>query len=274
MNYPSLTSDLPPSAPSVQIAGHRGSSRLENSLADFQNTLQCGAIGIEFDIQLSKDKVPMVIHDHTLERTSTGTGYVSDYSCHELKQFNLKNKEGISKEVIPTLEEVLTLAEHFHHLIPNIWLNIEIKDPQSTQFVIEVVNRFLNRDLLKRHNMIISSFDHAVLYDIRAKEPAFALGILFDDTDSLNSIKDIERLIKDLNPVSLHLNQYQIKHEAIQRITSPITLVTWFSQEPPFPQNLPLIDEVVTLGAEIIITNHPYELVQHMLHSTPIQWNL
>lgn len=78
----------------------------ENSLASFQAAIDAG-YGIELDIQLSKDKVPMVFHDAELLRACGVEGMVWDYTCQELQQMKLFGTE----ETIPTLTQALELID-------------------------------------------------------------------------------------------------------------------------------------------------------------------
>jgi glycerophosphoryl diester phosphodiesterase len=95
------------------LAAHRGGSLLwpENSLLAFRNALALGADFIEFDVHLSRDGEVMVIHDATLDRTTTGAGPVRDHSVAELKAFRLKDRSGtVTAETVPTLDEVVEVA--------------------------------------------------------------------------------------------------------------------------------------------------------------------
>lgn len=88
---------------------HRGyfdndSQAPENSLASFQAAIDSG-YGIELDVQLSSDLVPMVFHDATLERMCGVEGNIWDYTCQELQQMSLLG----TQETIPTLAEALAL---------------------------------------------------------------------------------------------------------------------------------------------------------------------
>jgi glycerophosphoryl diester phosphodiesterase len=98
----------------ILIAGHRGGMVKgfpENSIATFENTLRYTPAFFEIDPRLTKDSVMVLMHDATLERTTTGTGKVSDYSYAELKKFRLKDAEGnVTKFEIPTLSEVIEWA--------------------------------------------------------------------------------------------------------------------------------------------------------------------
>lgn len=78
----------------------------ENSMAAFRKAVEAG-FGIELDIQLSKDKVPVVFHDFTLKRVCKAEGKVRDYTLQELQEFRLFESE----EQIPTFAEVLELVD-------------------------------------------------------------------------------------------------------------------------------------------------------------------
>lgn len=96
------------------ISAHRGGPMMgfpENALETFQHSLNYGPVLIECDVRLSKDGQPVLIHDSTLDRTSTGSGNVSNYSLARLKQFFLKDPYGnITAFRIPTLAETLDWA--------------------------------------------------------------------------------------------------------------------------------------------------------------------
>ena len=85
------------------IIGHRGASAdaPENTLASFALALEQNADGIEFDVQLSRDGVPVVMHDSTVDRTTNGSGRVSDLTLAELRQLVIAGDQAI-----PTLDEV------------------------------------------------------------------------------------------------------------------------------------------------------------------------
>ena len=78
----------------------------ENSMAAFRKAVDAG-FGIELDIQLTKDKIPVVFHDFTLKRVCGGEGKISDYTYEELQQFHLCD----SVEKIPKFEDVLKMVD-------------------------------------------------------------------------------------------------------------------------------------------------------------------
>lgn len=80
----------------------------ENSIEGMEKTLSFMHSFFEIDPRLTKDSVIVLMHDDTIDRTTNGTGKVSDYTYEELKQFNLKDRQGnVSPNKIPTLGEAL-----------------------------------------------------------------------------------------------------------------------------------------------------------------------
>ncbi|MCC7564702.1 MAG: glycerophosphodiester phosphodiesterase [Methanomicrobiaceae archaeon] len=89
------------------IIGHRGARALEpeNTLRAVRRGMECADF-VEVDVRRSKDGIPMVIHDATLERTTNGSGLVADHTIEELKDLDAG-----AGETIPMLYEVLDLVE-------------------------------------------------------------------------------------------------------------------------------------------------------------------
>lgn len=98
----------------VLVVSHRGDWRNapENSLLAFRNCIEMGVDMIEIDLKMTKDGHLILMHDKTIDRTTDGKGFPSDYSLEEIRKFHLKNGLGrITPHVIPTLEEVLNLCK-------------------------------------------------------------------------------------------------------------------------------------------------------------------
>jgi glycerophosphoryl diester phosphodiesterase len=136
----------------------------ENTLPSFAKAIELGADGVEFDVQLTKDGEVVVIHDETLDRVSTGNGFVRDYTLKELRYFNF-NKRGISEPkymAIPTLDEVLQLLKP-----ANIYINIELKTgvyyyDGLEQKCVDLVNKQGLSD-----KIIWSSFNHCSVEKVK-----------------------------------------------------------------------------------------------------------
>lgn len=97
----------------VLVAAHRGAhlSVPENSLAAIDKAIEAGAHIVELDIRQTKDGVFVLMHDKTLDRTTTGTGEIKDKTYEELKQIRLTNHGEATTYHIPTLEEALLKAK-------------------------------------------------------------------------------------------------------------------------------------------------------------------
>ncbi|MCA0171161.1 glycerophosphodiester phosphodiesterase [Bacillus sp. RAR_GA_16] len=148
------------------IFAHRGASRQcpENTLSAYKRAVELGAEGIEIDIQLSKDGIPVVIHDRTLKRTTSGKGIVTNTTFADLKNLDAGSwfSPKFQDERIPSLEEVLTFASNY----PDLWLNIELKyyredDDLLAQTAIPMIKKYRSDK-----NTLISSFEHERLLEV------------------------------------------------------------------------------------------------------------
>lgn len=93
------------------VSAHRGGARIgfpENCLATLENTLMFTPAMFEIDPRMTKDSVIILMHDHTLDRTTNGKGKVIDYTWAELQHLRLKDSQGnVTQYPIPLLEDVL-----------------------------------------------------------------------------------------------------------------------------------------------------------------------
>ena len=126
----------------TKIYGHRGSkgNYPENSILAFKKAIEACVDGMEFDIHMTKDGELVVIHDSTLDRTTTGTGYIKNHTLEEIRSFSIGAKFAEFKnytpswdaELIPTLTEVLLLCKEH-----DLEVNIELKTYEVTYPGIE-----------------------------------------------------------------------------------------------------------------------------------------
>ena len=144
------------------IWGHRGASGYapENTLPAFKMAADMGADGVELDIQMTKDGEIVVCHDEAIDRTSSGKGWLKDFTFEELRRLDFSNGNSAYEGVkIPTMEEVFDLLEPTGLLI-----NIEIKT--GIVFYEKIEEKIL--ELTKRKHwedrVIYSSFNHYIRY--------------------------------------------------------------------------------------------------------------
>lgn len=101
-------------ASDVLVVAHRGvtENAPENSLSSVQAAIDLGVDIVELDLELTKDGEVILMHDATLDRTTTGSGNVADFTLAEIQQLFLRNTSGITtNERVPTLSEVMQLAK-------------------------------------------------------------------------------------------------------------------------------------------------------------------
>jgi len=136
-------------------------------MRSFRSAIAAGCDLIECDVHLSSDGRLVVIHDHTLDRTTNGSGLVRDLTAAELRK--LDAGEG---EKIPLLQEVIELA------IGKVGLVIEVKQlPPLYQGLEEKLLNML-RQLGAVPECAVISFNHTTIHQIRRMEPTLQLGIL------------------------------------------------------------------------------------------------
>jgi glycerophosphoryl diester phosphodiesterase len=163
----------------TQIWAHRGSRREapENTLPAFEYALGLGVDGVEFDVQLTADGVPVVIHDETVDRTTDGSGPVVGFAFEQLRELDASDGfEGFGGVRIPTLDEVLDLV-----LPSGLAVNIELKNseedyPGLEEKVLEAVS---TRGVAER--VVLSSFNHYSLKKLQHLGASSELGVLYTD---------------------------------------------------------------------------------------------
>lgn len=148
----------------TQIFAHRGYSAFfaENTMGAFLEAEKAGADGIELDVQLTKDGEIVVIHDETVDRTTSGTGFVKDFLFKDIIKLNA-NKKGVKKEPIPTLKEVLEWLKN-----TKLVCNIELKNGLIAYEGMEEKVIRLVRAFGLSNRIIFSSFNHySIVYSYR-----------------------------------------------------------------------------------------------------------
>lgn len=152
----------------IPVLGHRGicAEYPENTLLSFEAAIKLGVDLIEFDVNITKDGIPIVIHDNDITRTSDHKGLTRNYTLQELKTFDFggyfdKRFEGTK---IPTLREVLELAVKSDTLL----LNVEIKDltHEAVDKTIALLHEFGFMD-----RAVIACFDAEIIRYTKKEYP-------------------------------------------------------------------------------------------------------
>jgi glycerophosphoryl diester phosphodiesterase len=181
MSFKTFLPKPEPGAPPFVIA-HRGISAKapENTLASFALATSAPGIDmVELDVRLTKDEEVIVLHDRTLQRTSTGNGIAYKYSLKDLKAYDAGSwfDPSFRNERIPTLSEVLQLVG------PTRWVDIEIKsDPfqAGRRGLVEEKVLAVVEHCNMKNRVFYSSFDHHLVANLKRMMPAAVTGVLFN----------------------------------------------------------------------------------------------
>ena len=164
--------------------GHRGAKghEPENTLVSFEKAIHLNADGIELDVHLSSDGEIMVIHDETIDRTSSGKGFVNQFTALELKKLG-----------IPKLIEVLNLVNQ------KCFINIELKGNGTAKPVIALMEYYISEKTWNYDDFLISSFDWKMLGEVHLLNPKIRIGILTKE-----SVEEALAFAKKIKAFSIH----------------------------------------------------------------------
>lgn len=145
--------------------GHRGARGHipENTLPSFAWAIDQGCDWIELDVYRLDGEL-VVIHDQTVDRTTNGSGELTDYSLASLRQLDAGNGARI-----PLLKEVIDLVDH------RCGINVELKGKATAEPVSALLSSYCRQGWATR-DFLLSSFDHA---ELALSDPTFPRGALF-----------------------------------------------------------------------------------------------
>ncbi len=174
----------------IQKIGHRGAKgRLaENTLESIELSLSFGVDAIEIDVHRCKSGELVVIHDFTLDRTTNGSGEITEYTLAELKEFLVEGKYKI-----PLLTEVLDLIEG------KCGINIELKGTNTAEITCAFVRDYVNNKGWAYSDFILSSFQYSELFEVFKIDKNIPIGIL-----SKASVFEAIELGKKLKALAIH----------------------------------------------------------------------
>ena len=212
--------------------GHRGAKGYvaENTLASFAKAIELGCDGIELDVWLTIDDEVVVIHDETIDRTTDGYGRINNFLYDEIAVFD-----------IPTLEHVIALVNK------RCFINIEIKDAKTTEFVVEIINEQVEKCSYSYEDFIVSSFDWVTLQQVCLLNEKIQIGVLTaTDLDLAFAFAKFIKA-KTINPYFHLLNEENVKKIQI----AGFEIHTWTVNE------IEDIEQMKVLKVDGIISDFP-----------------
>lgn len=163
----------------VNIIAHRGANRYapQNTLPAFERALQLGVDGFETDVHLTKDGVPVICHNYTINETSNGIGSIASYNYEDLRKLDFGGYYApqFKGTKIPSLDEFLELVKQSDISV----MNIELKGPRDkkTEFIPEIITAVKAHNLTDR--LLISGFDTYILKAVKDCDKRIRTGYLY-----------------------------------------------------------------------------------------------
>lgn len=218
----------------THIIGHRGAAglALENTMPAFEKAVAAGVKAIEFDVQTTKDGIFVVNHDSNLARVSQSSDEIAQLTLHELQAIRLDSGANV-----PTLTEVLDFAR-----TKQLTCIVEIKHIPDIESFCALIDTYA--DLV----IIIASFKHDVLQQVRRLRPAFSI-----------------YLAEAFRPVKILMEAKAMKAQGVDlnyTLMNPLTYILaklWKLDVMLYTVNSPFIVRMLTIlyPGVFICTNYP-----------------
>ncbi len=253
------------------IIAHRGASALapENTIVAFKKAIESDADGIEFDVRLTKDEIPIVFHDATLKKVSNKAVCVSKLCLEELqriqkigewfnRKFPTKASEEFLNEKIPTLEELLDFLRDFQG---KIYLEIKGTEKQTLLLSEKIKEITESNHLFKQ--IVFKSFRLKAIERLKEILPKARTAALFDPriVTLSGKIKIIQKATElGADEISIH---YSLATEKFIRAAkaSGFYVVTWTVDNPRW------IQKALKIGIDALITNDPAKLIAERINA-------
>ncbi len=247
------------------IIAHRGASAVapENTLAAFRRALSDGVEGVECDVRLAGDNVPVVFHDPTLKRTAFEDVRVADLSSRELGQvdvgtwFNLKHqryaRQVYQNETVPTLWQFFELMRGSDK---SIYVEMKCEIGEARRFARAVTDLLCDKEMLSR--VVFKSFDHESLCELKKLLPAVRVAALYRP-HPLRVMHPGRRMVRpalQMNAEALSLHYSLATSRAVRKARlAGLKTVIWTADHPAW------IKRAARIGIDAIITNNPARLL-------------
>jgi glycerophosphoryl diester phosphodiesterase len=247
--------------PSPLIIGHRGASAVapENTMAAFRLALETDADGVEFDVRLTKDGIPVVIHDDNLRRTGGVAKRVVDLSLSELKTIYVGSwftRSEFRSEQTPTLTELFELFEGTAAM-----LYLEMKsDPGQGEELARTCCEALKQTPLK-DQVIVECFDLEAIGTVKSIESSIKTAALFEPTLKNTPLASSSRKMID-RALSVGADEIALHH----RLATPravenahaanLGVVVWTVDD------LSWVSRARVQGIKALISNDPAKMIQ------------
>lgn len=240
LSTPSATRLLEESWRQTQVVGHRGAAAYapENTLEAFRVAIATGVPAVELDIHLDADGGMVVIHDATLDRTTTGRGRVREHTTEQIRALG-----------VPYLEEFTALTKD------RVVIVIEIKDGEGAER--KMVDHLRERDMMDQAIMFSFGADRVA----RTKElaPELKSVWLYAGRPTEDRLEAMFERLSEIKADAVGFSYQAVTPEAVaesQRRGYPVFVWT----VPPGPE----VDRLLRMKVNFIITDHPRDVLAQL----------
>ncbi|MCB4757491.1 MAG: hypothetical protein LHV69_10765 [Elusimicrobia bacterium] len=241
------------------VIGHRGAMghAPENTMTSFEQALSLGADMLEFDVRLSKDEVPVIVHDANLDRTSNRSLNAADLNVKDLLELDAGSWFDLrfAGERIPRLSTLLQWSKTRKTKKGNplaflVELKVDGDESRRETLVQAVVKELKENRVLSRS--VLLSFDEPVLLLTRKIHPKVATGFLYSD----NLYDSLERA-KHLNTNHLLPRKDRVTGDLVEEAhKAGMAVVAWTADR------LDEFRKLVIWGVDAVATNYPDRLIE------------
>lgn len=242
------------------IIGHRGASAVapENTMAAFREALAVGADGIEFDVRLTRDGVPVVIHDSTLRRTGRLPYRVADVTWAEISRVDVGSwfNGSFANESVPSLAKLFTL---FQSNNSTLYLEMKCDSPSEQRPLAEACVKEIEEHSLKER-VIVECFQLPALKILKEIDPDIKTVALFEPTFTNPSVLSDQRLINQATEVgaaALALHHRLARESLVQKAKAAgLHVAVWTVDDPAW------LERAHAIGIDALITNDPEAMIR------------
>ena len=209
-----------------KLIGHRGVKDLkpENTIESILTAFDLGLECVEIDVKISKDYLPLLLHDDTLDRTTNGSGLVCDYTYDQISKLDAGNFFYKSKTDIrvPNLSNVLNIVKKKQK-----YLNIELK-PNKKYEALNVKNILQEIKKVSYEKIYFSSFDLSSCIYLKENSSNLQCGFLNDDFNK-TSLNDTIDICKKYNLTSCGINLNTVSNSIVNKFIENEIQVTVYA---------------------------------------------
>lgn len=226
-------------------------------MSAFREAIAAGADGIEFDVRLSKDHVPVIIHDSTLRRTAGQAARIADLTWNELKRADVGSWFAGKHENLPNLTELFALFE-----ANNLLLYLEMKCDSPADFLplAEACTKLISNYAFQKR-VIVECFDLRALEIIKEIVPDTRTAALFEPAISKPSVLLDQRIIDQtiaVGAAELALHHRLARQRLVQKAQlAGLRVVVWTVDDAKW------IERARSFGVDALITNDPAAMLAH-----------